>query len=145
MEVWSSQCYACAAMRESTDGKMGTDERYRALLDVSSAIAEQPTVKAVLHSLRGVLSATCRLHGKLASRACSTCAAAPVSLILVPVLMDSGCSRRFDVRTGRTRGDYRRAEATSGRISGDNGAAGRPWAQADNPAEQDAQAKYHSR
>jgi formate hydrogenlyase transcriptional activator len=40
-----------------------TDGRYRALLDVSSAIAEQPTVKAVLHSLRGILSSTCRLHG----------------------------------------------------------------------------------
>jgi len=39
------------------------DGRYRALLDVSSAIAEQPTVKAVLHSLRGVLSSTCRIHG----------------------------------------------------------------------------------
>ena len=26
-------------------------------------IADQPTVKAVLHSLRGVLSSTCRLHG----------------------------------------------------------------------------------
>jgi hypothetical protein len=34
-----------------------------ALLDVSSAIAEQPTVKAVLHSVRGVLSSTSRLHG----------------------------------------------------------------------------------
>ncbi len=35
---------------------MATDSRYRALLDVSSAIAEQPTVEAVLRSLRGVLS-----------------------------------------------------------------------------------------
>jgi formate hydrogenlyase transcriptional activator len=32
------------------------DGRYRALLDVSSAIVKQPTVEAVLHSLRGVLS-----------------------------------------------------------------------------------------
>ena len=47
----------------TTGGKAATDGRYRALLDVSSAIAEQPTVKAVLHSLRGVLSSTCRLHG----------------------------------------------------------------------------------
>jgi formate hydrogenlyase transcriptional activator len=39
------------------------DGRYRALLDVSSAIAEQPTVQAVLHSLRGVLSSICRIHG----------------------------------------------------------------------------------
>jgi len=43
--------------------KTAIDGRYRALLDVSSAIAEQPTVKAVLHSLRGVLSSTCRIHG----------------------------------------------------------------------------------
>jgi formate hydrogenlyase transcriptional activator len=42
---------------------MATGGRYRALLDVSSALANQPTVKAVLHSLRGVLSSTCRLHG----------------------------------------------------------------------------------
>jgi len=37
--------------------------RYRALLDVSSAMVEQPTVKAVLHSLRDVLSNSVRLHG----------------------------------------------------------------------------------
>jgi formate hydrogenlyase transcriptional activator len=39
------------------------DDRYRALLDASSALAKQPTVKAVLHSLRSVLSSSCRLHG----------------------------------------------------------------------------------
>ena len=33
-----------------------TDSRYRALLDVSSAIVQQPTVQAMLHSVRGVLS-----------------------------------------------------------------------------------------
>src|SRR6185369_2013584 len=37
--------------------------RYRVLLDASSAIADQPTVKAILQSLRGVLSGTCRIHG----------------------------------------------------------------------------------
>ena len=37
--------------------------RYRALLDVSAALVEQPTVKAVLHSLREVLSSSVRLHG----------------------------------------------------------------------------------
>jgi formate hydrogenlyase transcriptional activator len=43
---------------------MGTAEaRYRTLLDVSSAMADQPTVKAVLHSFRSVLSSSCRLHG----------------------------------------------------------------------------------
>ena len=39
------------------------EDRYRTLLDASSAIADQPTVKAVLHSLRGVLSGTCSIHG----------------------------------------------------------------------------------
>jgi formate hydrogenlyase transcriptional activator len=39
------------------------EKRYRALLDASGALADQPTVKAVLHSLRGVLSSTSRLHG----------------------------------------------------------------------------------
>src|ERR1700731_5103018 len=40
-----------------------TDSRYRALLNVSAALVEQPTVKAVLHSLREVLSSSVRLHG----------------------------------------------------------------------------------
>jgi formate hydrogenlyase transcriptional activator len=39
------------------------EDRYRMLLDASSALAEQPTVKAVLQSLRGVVSSTSRLHG----------------------------------------------------------------------------------
>ncbi len=38
-------------------------DRYRTLLDASSAIADQPTVRDMLHSLRGVLSSTCSLHG----------------------------------------------------------------------------------
>ncbi len=33
------------------------------MLDASSTLAHQPTVKAVLHSLRGVLSSTSKLHG----------------------------------------------------------------------------------
>ena len=40
-----------------------TEDRYRTLLDASGTLADQPTVKAVLHSLRGVLSSTSRLHG----------------------------------------------------------------------------------
>ena len=40
-----------------------TEDRYRTLLDASSTVADQPTVKAVLHSLRDVLSSTCRFHG----------------------------------------------------------------------------------
>jgi formate hydrogenlyase transcriptional activator len=39
------------------------EDRYRSLLDASSALADQPTVKAVLQSLRSVLSSTSRLHG----------------------------------------------------------------------------------
>jgi len=38
-------------------------DRYQTLLDASIALADQPTAKAVLHSLRSVLSSTCRLHG----------------------------------------------------------------------------------
>ncbi len=40
-----------------------TEARYRTLLDASSTLADQPTVKAVLHSLRDVLSSTSRVHG----------------------------------------------------------------------------------
>src|SRR5271166_1547326 len=40
-----------------------TEDRYRTLLDASSSFADQPTLKAVLHSLRDVLSGTSRLHG----------------------------------------------------------------------------------
>jgi hypothetical protein len=50
-------------MPEDNEGLAPTTSRYRALLDVSSAMVEQPTVKAVLHSLRDVLSSSCRLHG----------------------------------------------------------------------------------
>jgi formate hydrogenlyase transcriptional activator len=39
------------------------EDRYRTLLDASSNLADQPTVKAVLHSLRDVLSNTCNIHG----------------------------------------------------------------------------------
>ena len=39
------------------------EDRYRTLLDASSDLANQSTVKAVLHSLRDVLSSTSRLHG----------------------------------------------------------------------------------
>ena len=50
-------------MPDDNEGLAPTNSRYRALLDVSSAMVEQPTVKAVLHSLRDVLSSSCRLHG----------------------------------------------------------------------------------
>ena len=50
-------------MPEDDLGVAPAQSRYRALLDVSAAIVEQPTVKAVLHSLREVLSGSVRLHG----------------------------------------------------------------------------------
>src|SRR5580700_4763087 len=51
-------------MSEETSARLApTDSRYRALLDVSAALVEQPTVKAVIHSLRDVLSSSVRLHG----------------------------------------------------------------------------------
>jgi formate hydrogenlyase transcriptional activator len=39
------------------------DNRYQALLEASRVMVEQPTVKAVLHSLRDVLASTSRLPG----------------------------------------------------------------------------------
>jgi formate hydrogenlyase transcriptional activator len=50
-------------MAEENGGLSPAHSRYRALLDVSAALVEQPTVKAVLHSLREVLSSSVRLHG----------------------------------------------------------------------------------
>jgi formate hydrogenlyase transcriptional activator len=50
-------------MPEDNGGLAPAHSRYRALLDVSAALVEQPTVKAVLHSLREVLSSSVRLHG----------------------------------------------------------------------------------
>ena len=40
-----------------------TEDLYRTLLDTATSLADQPTAKAVLHSLRAVLSSSCRLHG----------------------------------------------------------------------------------
>jgi len=37
--------------------------RYRTLLDMSSAVADQPTVKAMLQSMRSILSTSCSFHG----------------------------------------------------------------------------------
>ena len=50
-------------MPEDDVGVAPAQSRYRALLDVSAALVEQPTVRAVLHSLRDVLSSNVRLHG----------------------------------------------------------------------------------
>lgn len=63
--IWKIGSGGASLMRmsEGSEGSAPTNSRYRALLDVSSAMVEQPTVKAVLHSLRNVLSSSCRLHG----------------------------------------------------------------------------------
>ncbi len=42
---------------------VNAEDRYRTLLDVSSTLADQPTVKAMVQSLRGLLSSTCTIHG----------------------------------------------------------------------------------
>ena len=47
----------------STPNMRSTENRYRTLLNASSAVADQPTIQAVLHSLRDVLSSTCDIHG----------------------------------------------------------------------------------
>jgi formate hydrogenlyase transcriptional activator len=48
---------------ESSGGVRPAEIRYRALLGASSSVADQPTLKAVLHSLRELLSSTCLIHG----------------------------------------------------------------------------------
>src|SRR5271166_4081448 len=50
-------------MRATSRAMTKTEDRYRMLLGASTALADQPTVKSVLQSLRGVLSSTSRLHG----------------------------------------------------------------------------------
>ena len=50
-------------MPENNEGSGPAYSRYQALLDVSAALVEQPTVRAVLHSVRNVLSSSVRLHG----------------------------------------------------------------------------------
>jgi formate hydrogenlyase transcriptional activator len=52
-----------AGNARSTSIMTSAEDRYRTLLDASGALAEQPTVKALLRSLRGVLSSVCKLHG----------------------------------------------------------------------------------
>jgi formate hydrogenlyase transcriptional activator len=64
-EGFSIQLLSASLMRmpEDNGGLAPANMRYRALLDVSAALVEQPTVKAILHSLREVLSSSVRLHG----------------------------------------------------------------------------------
>ena len=66
MDAQFLRCYshACILKLRALDTRVmkNTEDRYRTLLDASS-FADQPTLKAVLHSLRDVLSSTSRLHG----------------------------------------------------------------------------------
>ena len=48
---------------KSTPVMTSAEDRYRSLLDATSALADQPTVKAMVHSLRGLLSSSCNIHG----------------------------------------------------------------------------------
>src|SRR5580693_871128 len=61
--MWKISAWGASLMRMPEDNGGSAHSRYRALLDVSAALVEQPTVKAVLHSLRDVLSSSVRLHG----------------------------------------------------------------------------------
>ena len=63
--IWKSSSDGASLMGMTATSSAMTlaDGRYRTLLRVSRTMAEQPTVKAVLHSLRDVLSSTCRVHG----------------------------------------------------------------------------------
>src|ERR1700736_5899943 len=61
--MWKISAWGASLMRMPEDNGGSAHSRYRALLDVSAALVEQPTVKAVLHSLREVLSSSVRLHG----------------------------------------------------------------------------------
>jgi formate hydrogenlyase transcriptional activator len=66
VSLWNLNSGGATLMRMTEENRGGltlADSRYRALLEASRAIVEQPTVKAVLHSLRDVLSNSCRLHG----------------------------------------------------------------------------------
>ncbi|HVO60061.1 MAG TPA: sigma 54-interacting transcriptional regulator [Terriglobales bacterium] len=55
--------YSLAHEHPDPDVITTNGDRYRTLLDMSSAVADQPTVRALLHSLRGILSNTCVFHG----------------------------------------------------------------------------------
>jgi hypothetical protein len=65
VSIWKISSCGASLMRmpEDNEGLTPAYSRYRALLDVSAALFEQPTVRAVLHSLRDVLSSSVRLHG----------------------------------------------------------------------------------
>jgi formate hydrogenlyase transcriptional activator len=63
-QILESAKSGCSKRRAGSSRAMTiTEDRYRSLLGASTALADQPTVKAVLQSLRGVLSSTSRLHG----------------------------------------------------------------------------------
>ena len=48
---------------QRTIGMTTAEDRYRTLLEASSLVADQPSIKALVGSLRHVLSSICKLHG----------------------------------------------------------------------------------
>jgi formate hydrogenlyase transcriptional activator len=65
VSIWKSNSRGASLMRMTEYEELPrlAANRYRALLEASRGMAEQPTVKAVLHSLRDVLASTSSLHG----------------------------------------------------------------------------------
>jgi formate hydrogenlyase transcriptional activator len=59
ISVFPSIANAIASERAMTSA----EDRYRTLLDMSGTLADQPTVKAMVHSLRDLLSSSCKIHG----------------------------------------------------------------------------------
>jgi formate hydrogenlyase transcriptional activator len=60
--VVSEQSSRHGGREESTHVITSAEDRYRTLLEASNALAEQPTLKAILHSFRGLLSSICSFH-----------------------------------------------------------------------------------
>ena len=58
-QVSSSVAHAVSVERVMAN----VEDRYRTLLGMSSTLADQPTVKAMVHSLRSLLSSSCKVHG----------------------------------------------------------------------------------
>ena len=70
--MWKISSCGASLMRmpEDNEGLAPAYSRYRALVNVSAALVEQPTVKAVLHSVRDVLSSSGVPH-LLTSQVCA--------------------------------------------------------------------------
>ena len=66
LESLGKMIQVCASVNNSISLERvmtSAEDRYRTLLDMSSTLADQPTVKAMVHSLRDLLSSSCTIHG----------------------------------------------------------------------------------